>query len=151
MQYFLKSRPKCTLSQNHRITESLTHKACWSPAEGGDDKLLSDDQFGFCTGRSCTTQLLVTINDWLSELDNNIPVDAAYLDLCKAFDTVPHQRLIRKLEGYGVGGKLKAWVEDFLTDRSQYVTINGNNSDSIKVSSGVPQGSVLGPTLFIWP
>ena len=115
-----------------------------------DNNLLAPEQYGFCGGRSCTTQLLNTINDWLSFLDNNIPVDAVYLDFRKAFDTVPHERLISKLSGYGIQGNLLQWIRDFLSDRSQYVTINNNSSDTIPVSSGVPQGSVLGPTLFIY-
>ena len=67
-----------------------------------DNNILSTDQFGFCQGRSCVTQLLVTVNDWLFSLDNTIPVDAAYLDFSKAFDSVPHQRLIHKLNAYGL-------------------------------------------------
>ena len=115
-----------------------------------DNNLLAPEQYGFCGGRSCTTQLLNTINDWLSFLDNNIPVDAVYLDFRKAFDTVPHERLISKLSGYGIQGNLLQWIRDFLCDRTQYVTINNNSSNTIPVSSGVPQGSVLGPTLFIY-
>ena len=115
-----------------------------------DNNLLAEEQYGFCGGRSCTTQLLNTINDWLSFLDNNIPVDAVYLDFRKAFDTVPHERLLNKLNGYGIHGDLLKWVRDFLFDRKQYVTINNNISNMIPVTSGVPLGSVLGPTLFIY-
>ena len=115
-----------------------------------DNNLLSNDQFGFCEGRSCVLQLLNTLFDWLCQLDDNNSVDAIYLDFKKAFDSVPHQRLLTKLHGYGVRGNIFNWVKDFLTGRTQHVTINDKQSSSTNVSSGVPQGSVLGPTLFIY-
>ena len=88
-----------------------------------DNNLLSEEQYGFCKGRSCITQLLNTIQDWFLHLDQNCPVDAVYLDFRKAFDTVPHERLLNKLYGYGVKGDVLNWVRNFLSNRSQFVSI----------------------------
>ena len=105
-------------------------------------------QHGFTPGRSCSTQLLLAMNDWTKALDDGHSVDILYFDFAKAFDSVPHNRLISKLQGCGISGKLLAWVKNFLVGRKQKVLLNSHASDWSSVSSGVPQGSVLDPILF---
>ena len=107
--------------------------------------LLADEQYGFRAGRSCATQLLFAMDNWTDALQQGIPIDVIYLDFSKAFDSVPHQRLLVKLKAYGVQGKLLNWIEAFLTHRQQRVVINNAKSDFCDVISGVLQGSVLGP------
>ena len=113
------------------------------------NSILSNKQHGFRKGRSCLTHPLKHIDDIIQSLLNGNDHDVIYLDFAKAFDKVDHEILIHKLRQCGVQGKLLKWIEQFLTNRKQFVTINGFHSMLALVLSGVPQGSVLGPILFL--
>ena len=111
--------------------------------------LVCEAQHGFVPGRSCMTQLLITPELWTEILDSEVSLDCIYLDFKKAFDSVPHQRLLSNPDAYGIGGPLKAWTKDFLLDRKQRVVENGKLTSWSLVLSGIHPGSVLGPILFV--
>ena len=114
-----------------------------------DHNVICDEQHGFRSGRLCETQLLITIHDFANNLNNQKKTDAILLDFTKAFDKVSHRRLCSKLFHYGIRGNLLSWINDFLTDRTQRVLVDGCSSDDTLVTSGVPQGTVLAPLLFL--
>ena len=113
------------------------------------NNLICSKQHGFRSGRSCLTQLLHHIDDVLEALSNNSDFDSIYLDYAKAFDKVDHKLLLRKLRLYGIHPKIIKWIESFLSDRKQSVVVDGCHSFLSLILSGVPQGTVLGPILFL--
>ena len=111
--------------------------------------ILSTLQHGFRKSSSCKTQLLVTLQDLFSYRDKNIQIDLAVLDFSKAIDTVPHKCMLGKLSHYGIKGPVLHWIRAFFADRTQLVVFEDTNFPLAPVLSGIPQGTVWEPLLFL--
>ena len=140
-------RPISLTSHIIKVFERMLRKQLIDHLE--DNNMMNPNQHGFRSGRSCLSQLLAQYDLVLRQMGEGKNIDVIYPDFAEAFDKVDHGILIHKLRDIGISGKLGIWLNDFLTDRSQSVVINGTTTEPFEVMSGAPHGTVLGPILFL--
>ena len=140
-------RPVSLTSIVCKVLEHIVHSSVMDHFDR--HKILTDNQHGFRAKRSCEAQLITTIQKIASSMSSKGQVDVILLDFAKAFDKVPYQRLLHKLDYYGMRNSTLRWIESFLSHRKQSVLLDGTRSTEADVLSGVLQGTVLGPLLFL--
>ena len=142
-------RPISILQSFSKILEKLMYKRLQSYLDRHN--ILSDNQFGFRKGHSTIHPIITLVKDIIESNDKPTKdlTAAVFLDLSKAFDTVSHEILLNKMEYYGIRGKANLWFKSYLTERYQFTEFKSAISDVSSISSGVPQGSILGPLLFL--
>ena len=140
-------RPVCLTSVVCKLFERIIHKYLIIYLRVNE--IISSSQHAFLTGKSTATNLIDCLNDWTKLIDARKPVDILYLDLAKAFDSVSHEKMLHKLIKIGIGSNVLQWIKSFLTEREHCVRVGSSLSPYETVISGIPQGTIIGPTLFI--
>ena len=140
-------RPISVISHISKLLESIVKQQLLTHLI--EQQLLSKNQFAYIKGRSTETALHKIIDNWLNNIDNGKITGTCFLDLSKCFDTVSHSILLEKLPNYGIIDIELNWFKSYLTDRQQLVKCNGKLSKLMNLSTGIPQGTILGPILFV--
>ena len=146
-QLFENYRPISTLPILGKIFEKIIYSRLYSFL--ASKNILYDNQFGFRKGHSTSHALNYSVNKLLEAVDAKKHVIGIFIDLSKAFDTIDHTKLMFKLENYGIRGRCFKLLESYMSNRSQYTNIFNENSEMSIINYGVPQGSVVGPLLFL--